>query len=135
MIGSNRAVHKLRWSWRLGGAALLAITMGSQASATLITFGLTAEYSNAADPAGPKPWATATFDDGGGSGSVTLTLNAKNLTASEFISEWDFNLDPTLDPSKLVFSAPVKTGTFANPTVSAKLDNFKAGPAHGFDIE
>ncbi|MBL9124735.1 MAG: PEP-CTERM sorting domain-containing protein [Planctomycetaceae bacterium] len=113
----------------------LAASFASTASATIITFGLGDEYSGGADPAGPLAWATATFDDLGGAGTVKLKLEAKNLSGSEFISVWNFNLDPALDPTQLVFSAPIKTGTFAAPSISTKVDAFKAGPAHGFDIQ
>jgi hypothetical protein len=116
-------------------ALVLSASFVPTASATVVTLGLTFEYSGGADPAGPQAWATATFDDGGGTGSVKLVLAALNLTGAEFISNWGFNLDPALDPAKLKFSPPVKTGTYADPTISAAVDSFKAGPAHGFDIE
>lgn len=68
-------------------------------------------------------------------GSVKLTLSNLNLTGGEFITEWDFNLDPALDPSKLKFSPPTKSGTFADPSITAKVDNFKADGDGLYDIE
>ena len=85
------------------GAAALALG-GQQANAATIQFDYNIEFSGATPPAGTPPWLTAVFDDGGGSGSVTLTMSTPGLVGSEFVSSWFFNLDPSLDPSSLVFA-------------------------------
>lgn len=86
-------------------------------------------------PAGSPPWLQATFDDGGGAGSVTLTLENVNLAPAEFTREWDFNLDPSLDPTELLFSAPVKVGAFDDPTINLGVDAFQADGDGRYDIQ
>jgi hypothetical protein len=80
------------------------------------------------------PWLTVQFDDHGSSGSVTVTLKAANLTSAEFVSGWYLNLDPALDPTALVFSAPVKTGAFDDPSVGTGVNAYKADGDGYFDI-
>jgi hypothetical protein len=93
------------------------------------------------DPAGAPPWVRATFDDQNSTGSVTLTLAAVNLTSTpsgpnEFATEWDFNIDPNINPASLSFSAPTKVGTFTDPTIShASDDSYKAGGDGKYDVQ
>ena len=112
---------------------VLALTAGLQAS--VVSYDLSIEFSGATPPAGAAPWLNATFDDGGSAGSVDLTLTAVNLVASEFVGVWMINLDPALNPTLLVFSAPSKTGSFTDPTISQSVDAFKADGDGWFDIE
>ena len=112
---------------------VLALTVGLQAS--VVSYDLSIEFSGATPPAGAAPWLNATFDDGGSAGSVDLTLTAVNLVASEFVGVWMINLDPALNPTLLVFSAPSKTGSFTDPTISQSVDAFKADGDGWFDIE
>lgn len=79
------------------GVILLVVfvgLMGPGANATAITFDLDVEFSGAQSPMGPVPWLRAVIDDGGGSGSVTLTLIALNLVGSEFVTGWYLNVNP-----------------------------------------
>lgn len=108
-----------------------AFLASSGAQASTIIHELTIEFSGGAPPGGPAPWLTATFDDGGTPGSVDLTLETTNLIGNEFVAEWLFNLDPALDPTNLVFSAPVKTGSFADPTVGTAVNAYNSA----FDIQ
>ena len=79
------------------------------ASADIISFGLDYEFSEATPPAGTTtPWVTATFADI--SGGVQLTINALNLVASEFISGFYFNFDPTKNAASYIGTVP-GTGT------------------------
>jgi hypothetical protein len=105
------------------------------AQGTIITFELSQEYSEAYPPESPGPWLTATIDDGGVPGSVDLTLEATALVGSEFVFDWLFNVDPALDPTLLVFSAPTKMGSFTDPTIGLGVDAFHAAGARYFDIE
>lgn len=107
---------------------------GGQTTAATISYDLNIEFSGGTAPSGFAPWLSATFDDGGGIGSVTLTLDVVNLASTEFVREWYFNLDPALDPTALAFSAPTKTGSFANPTISLGVDQFKADGDGRYDI-
>ena len=111
----------------------LAVTAGLQAS--VVSYDLSVEFTGATAPVGAGPWLNATFDDGGSPGSVSLTLTAVNLTASEFVSKWYFNLDPGLDPESLVFSAPSKTGTFDDPAISAGADSYRAAGSGWYDVQ
>ncbi len=101
----------------------------------MLTYALTYEFSGATPPEGPTPWLKATFDDGGSAGSVDLTLKTPNLTDAEFVFQWLFNLDPALDPNLLVFSAPVKTGMFTDPTINTGVNAFLANGDGMFDIQ
>jgi hypothetical protein len=115
-------------------ASFLLLTLSGPARAASTTFDLASEYSNGTPPSGAAPWLRASFDDAGGSGSITLTLSSLSLAGTEFVSNWYLNLDPSLDPGDLVFSTPTKTGTFGDPTISLGADGFKAGPDGDFDI-
>lgn len=112
---------------------LLAATARSS-HAAMVVQGLDFEYSGGTPPAGAAPWVRATFDDGGGSGSVTMKLDALNLTGSEFVSKWLFNLDPALDPALLNFSVQSSTGAFATPSALTGIDAFGAAGNTKFDI-
>ncbi len=110
----------------------LAMTAG-QAGATITTFQALIEYNGGVPPVGSPPWLTVEFDDGGTSGLVTMTLTATNLTANEFVSGLYLNLDPTLDPTGLVFSPPTE-GDFESPTISLGTNLYKADGDGHFDI-
>lgn len=105
----------------------------SPSYATIITYDLNFEYSGATPPAG---WLTATFDDSLSTNSVRLTMNASGLTATEKVGAWLFNVSGSdLLINNLGFS--FVGSNIPNPTnsVASGPDAFKAGPAHGFDIE
>jgi hypothetical protein len=119
---------------RIGWALIGLVAMAGSASGSVILFEATTEFSGGTPPAGATPWLTATMDDGGTPGSVILTLAAANLTGSEFVSGWYLNLDPALDATDLVFSAPTKTGTFDSPTISLGTDAYKPDGDGKYDI-
>jgi hypothetical protein len=97
---------------------------------------MSTEFSGATPPAGSVPWLTAVFDDENTPGTVKLTLTATNLTGSEFVGEFDFNLNPLYDPAAaLSLSAPTKTGTFTNPTIGQMLNSFKADGDGKYDVK
>ncbi len=93
----------------------------SPAEAAILAIDLEVEFSGATPPAGATPWATATFDDSGA--GVRLTMATTNLVGTEFVSEWLFNFDPTLDLSKLVFTAVDTSDSL--PVVSAGVDDIQ----------
>jgi hypothetical protein len=122
----------------LVGVAIFSCLMACNTQAVMgniITMGADYEYSGGTAPAGTAPWITATFDDGGGTGSVTMTLSAANLTGPESVELWYFNLDPNLDPGSLTFSTPTKTGTFETPTVSTGINAYMADGDGNYDIQ
>ncbi len=117
--------------------ACLVLTLAlvaSGAQAGIIEYPLSIEFSGATPPVGSAPWLTATFDDGGAPGSVTLTLEATNLTGGEYVAKWFFNLDPALNVASLLFSVPVITGTMDDPVINLGTDAHKANGDGFFDI-
>ena len=123
-----------RRSFRAVATACVFALVAVSAEASMITFELSYEFSGATPPEGMAPWLTATFDDHDAPGLVDLTLVTTNLTDDEFVFEWLFNLDPELDASALVFSAPVKTGEFADPTIDLGVDAFPGDGGGYFDV-
>ena len=111
------------------------VSLARIAPAAIVTFDNVIEYSGGQQPAGPQPWLRAVFDDGGGTGSVTLTLTALNLVGQEYVNDWYFNLDPALNPANLNFAVQNTTGTFATPTVLKGTNAFSAGGSTDFDIQ
>lgn len=105
------------------------------ANAAIVQHDFAIEYSGATPPVGSPAWLSVKLDDGGSAGSVTMTITASNLTASEFVSKVLLNLDPSLNPSSLSFAAPTKVGTFASPTFSKGTNSFSAGGGSNFDVE
>src|ERR1051325_3873471 len=75
-------------------------------------------------PAGPTPWLTARFSDAQPN-TVTVTLAASGLTGNEFIGQWYFNLNPTLNPASLTFTEIGSSGAFTVPTVETGANAFK----------
>lgn len=112
----------------LGAGLLVAATT---ASAAVITLG--EEFSGASDPSGTPPWLQATFTDV--VGGVQLTLASLLQDPAEFVDEWMFNLDPTLDPTALSIAYQSRTGSFgSNPVVSTGVNAFKADGDGFYDI-
>ncbi len=106
----------------------------SPAAGLVILHEASVEFSGATPPAGPTPWLTVKYDDGGASGSVTMTFEAINLVGSEFVSKLYINLAPSIDPKTLTFSSPTKAGSFTGPAIYAGADGFKAAGAGAFDV-
>jgi hypothetical protein len=116
--------------------AAVAISLGLAAAAVRadsLTLGLSQVISGGA-PVGTQPYLTATFTDLGPS-DVKLTLDTFNLDSSQFIGEWDFNFDPTLDVSKLDFTHVSGSGADLKKPVTLDADSVSGGPAHGLDVE
>jgi hypothetical protein len=123
----------------LAVAVVACLSLAGAARGGLITFGLNEEFSGGTPPEGtvPPAWLTVTIDDGADytDGIVTLTLAATNLTGSEKVKGWYLNLDPSFIPTNLVFTTPVKTGAFRDPTISKGTDAYKADGDGIYDIE
>ena len=111
----------------LGVLALLA-TVGS-ASAASITYNLSTVFSGGT----PQNLLTASFDDGGVSGSVTLTMSMSGPSLTEFVSNWYFNFSG--NSLNLNFNPPpVITGSVEEPAITHTPDCCQAGPDGKFDI-
>ena len=98
--------------------------------ATIITFELDHEYSEATPPEGSTPWLTATFEYDILSGDVILTLEATNLTDDEWIGTWLFNFDPDGELNNLIIA--YSSGTDA--TVLTGEDSYHAAGDGYYDI-
>jgi len=117
----------------LGIAAVTAAGMlNAAASSVTYDFG---QVSGGSAPAGTPPWVQAVFSDAGmPAGTIQLTLSAGNLAGSAYVSCWYFNLNPTVNPTALNFTASGSSGSFTGPTVMTGANAFKAGPDGKFDI-
>src|SRR3712207_6653448 len=81
-------------------ASLLAVSAPAQGA--MIVFNLDGFITGAA-PTSPLPWLTLTFEDVG-LGAVQLTVKSDLEVTSEFISEVVFNVDPSIDPTAVLFA-------------------------------
>ncbi len=109
----------------------------ARASTGTLSVGSDIEFSNGQAPASAtKPWILMTITDTVPN-SVTFKLTALNLTGSENIDVFDFNLDPALaaDLGNLAFSSLIKTGAFDTPTISQGVNAFKADGDGDYDIQ
>ena len=105
-----------------------------QASAASVTFNYTESFGSV-PPDGPAPYATATFDDGGTAGSVTLTMTVAGTVDGADVTAMFFNLDPTLDPTLLTFNRDGGTGPAAATTnILTGVDAYRAGGDGYYDI-
>ena len=117
------------------GLSIILASAATQAAAAVVTLNSEFEFSNGTPPASTmRPWLTTTFDDGGGTGSVLLTLTAAHLTGGEFVSGWYLNLDVALDVEDLEFSEPTKIGSFTTPTINLGTDAYKSDGDGTYDI-
>jgi len=113
------------------GVTLLLQSQG--ASASSITYDFDHEFSSGTPPAGAAPWLQAVFSDAGGD-TVQLTLRTLNLTGSEFVSGWYFNLNPAFSTANLSINQSGMGGAFDAPTISLGTDAFKADGDGKYDI-
>jgi hypothetical protein len=82
---------------------------------------------------GPAPWLKVQFDDISVN-TVQLTISAIGLLNGEKVDNLYLNLDPALNPTQLVFSNMVKTGTFEDPNISKGTNCYKADGDGYYDI-
>ena len=109
--------------------------------AATIVFNYDQEYSGGQAPAGSAPWMVSTLSTSPSTytiGSTTynavrLTIDLSNLQSGAFVSETDFNIDPTLNPANLSFSF-VSGNSYANVTPGLATDSFKADGDGYYDI-
>lgn len=114
-------------SFALVGAAIAA----APASATVITFNLNTTVEGDT----PSGFPTMTFDDGGSSGTVTLTIDAEGLSGGEFISAVFFNYADAATAADLVFTRTGGDGPAAGFTISQDTDAENSPGNQGlFDI-
>ena len=109
----------------------LFVSLAPETDAAEIVFDYNYAYTGTA-PSGMAPWLQVTFENQA-TNLVRMTLSAANLSPGEFVSNWYFNLDPALDPGKLVFTYYDIGGPAANIRQIAK-DAYKAPGDGKFDI-
>ena len=105
-------------------AAAVFSLFSLQASAATVTFDYTESFG-AVPPDGPAPYATATFDDGGGVGSVTLTMSVAPSVNMADVTAMYFNLDPSIVTVVLGRRRPIPTSslvwTRSRPMVTGSM--------------
>jgi len=85
-------------------------------------------------PGGAAPWLRATFTQFNGT-TVDLLLEAVNLTSTEFVSDWWFNVNPTILPSSLVFAFQSGTaGEWNSRTAAGQNGITNAGGEFDFNL-
>ena len=113
-----------------GFGALAFFAAVGPASAGTITYNLPFVFSGTTQPLN---LLTAVFDDGGGTGSVTLTMSMSGPSLSEFVSEWFFNFNG--DPTALNFQLTTNTtGSGTDPSVGLGSNAFQADGDGLYDI-
>jgi PEP-CTERM motif-containing protein len=125
---------------KLAAAAAIALTLltATEARADLI-YNLSSIF-NGETPDSTSPWLTATFHTVS-TGTVTLTLTSSLEVTSEFISDFAFNVDPSIVPSSLSFVEGTPVGYTPGPTTvgagAQDAQNLNGGGAagKGFDIQ
>ena len=119
-------------------ATLLAAAIAAPAQASTVTFNYGTSFG-AVTPDGPAPYATATFDDGGGTGTVHLTMTASSSIGDADITQMYFNFDPNLFLGDLVFTydgsstGPAAAGGGGNG-IFVGVDAFQADGDGKYDI-
>ncbi|MCH7894626.1 MAG: PEP-CTERM sorting domain-containing protein [Proteobacteria bacterium] len=104
--------------------AFLLLGWAPASMATILTIELHTEFSMGDSPNGPAPWVTLKFDDGGTSGSVTLTISNSGLVGSEHNKAVYWNIDPSIDIATVsvsVTDSSLLSGAFS---VTASTDTF-----------
>ena len=113
----------------MGLLALCALVLVPQmAQASSITFDYALQFSNTTQPGGTAPYLSVNLNDATAQAGydVRLTISAIGLVGSEYISEVYFNLDPTLNPTNVLPSAPVQNPDSAFVTFNHAPDGYKA---------
>lgn len=127
-----------------GGRLLTAVGLfiaAAPAFSATVVFNFDQEFSGGTAPLGSTPWMVSTFSASPttyviGSNTydaVRLTIDLSSLQSGVFISETDFNIDPTLNPVNLSFSF-VSGNSHANVTPGLGNDLYMADGDGKYDI-
>jgi hypothetical protein len=85
-------------------------------------------------PAGIPPLVTMLFQTVA-PGTVDIVISNVGLTGTEFISEFDFNLNTNLNPNSLVFNNFGGSGDFTLPVITTGVNFQKADGDGYYDIK
>jgi hypothetical protein len=129
-MGREKRTHL----WLSLGALAIA-TSAVPAHAATVTLGYDIEFSGARAPEGAAPWIIATFDDHNTQGSVRLTVSTAGLTAGENIDSLYFNLEPTLNPTQLLFTYINSSTAPSATSIQTGIDAYKADGDGKYDIK
>lgn len=143
---SCRVIQKMKRVIRNVGITvacfLCAITFTSRANAFgyIYHFNIGGDQDNfsGTQPSSPPPWVDMYFQDAG-AGAVSLTISNVGLTATEKLTQLYVNLNPTLDPTSLIFTpvsstAGVFVPTLANGAITEGVNAFKADGDGKYDV-
>jgi hypothetical protein len=110
----------------------LAFFAPAKARSGSFFFAFTNVYDGTA-PIGSSTWVSSSFTDVT-PGTVQLTISASGLVDGEFLSAVFFNLDPSLNPTKLTFKYVTGSGGFALPAITDGANFVKADGLEKFDV-
>ena len=115
---------------------VLGALLITPAQATTVTFNLGTVFSDTSvAPDGPAPYATVVFDDGGSSGSVTMTLTMSANIGQAILTQLYINFDDTLDVTKLELEYDfASTGDEASNPINIGMNAFQADGDGLYDI-
>ena len=120
---------------------LFALLLASgKAEASGILYQFNTPFPTDASPTGAGPWLDASFQNVS-PGTVNMTLTAVNFAAGEYITGGGanggifFNLNPSDNPTQLVFTEIASKGSFGTVTVNKGANSFKANGAGKFDLQ
>ena len=115
-------------------ATFLAAAIVAPAQAATVTFDLDTVFSDGAvAPPGPTPYATITLDDGGGTGSVIMTIDVTTTVGEADLTALYLNFDSSLDLALLEFTYNGTTGPEAN-SISTGVNAFQSDGGGKYDI-
>lgn len=115
----------------IGGTFMILSLFAATGASADVVFNMGYIFSGSEPPVAPAPWGKATFSDAGYN-QVMLDMEAMNLSTTEFIRSWYFNLDPILDPSLLALT--FLSGQ-ASVGVGLEADGFRAGGDGFYDMK
>jgi hypothetical protein len=114
--------------------AFFVVAFASPAMAATIQLDFDHDFSNPLDlnseiPAGPTPWMTAVFDDGGSAGSVTLTVSVSGTVGDANVTAIYLNSGS----GGLSFST-VDDSAVSSSSITYGSNAYQAGSDGEFDI-
>ncbi len=127
---------KLRRKLRTAGTMLLtvaAILLPAKVNALTYVFSFEYVFMGPPPMSMDIPWVVATVDDLVG-GGVRMTIQNSATLGEQVVEKLWFNLNPVLDPTKLVFNYVGSSGSFEMPVIGKGVDRFKADGDGKYDI-
>ena len=125
-------------SWAMVVVTFLGVVMATPAYSATVSFEYTESFGDV-PPDGPPPFATAVFADvfneEGSVTSVQLTMTVAETVGLATVKAMYFNLDPSMDPTALVFAREGGSGpTEADTDITTGADAFRPGGDGFYDI-